>query len=265
MDINISQAIINRINDYQPREPILFEELLIGFESHKEAVYTAVSRLHKKNIIETFEKGIYYKSKNTKFGKLSIDKELLIKKKYIGFNNELGYVTGPEVWNNFHLTTQISNRRWIAQPNTRKKEIDRLHLVIIKAKAKIENNNVHILQFLDILDYIDLIPDASETSVILQLIEHYMEEFNAEDRFNSFNYVENYSYKVKVLLGFIASHVKNEYFDVVLSNFFKKVKSRNKVKVSIDLRKFETRNEWSALFETTRKYRGQKSYEEIHT
>lgn len=63
MDINISQAIINRINDYQPREPILFEELLIGFESHKEAVYTAVSRLHKKNIIETFEKGIYYNLK----------------------------------------------------------------------------------------------------------------------------------------------------------------------------------------------------------
>ena len=227
--------------------------MLTGFEKYKEAVYTAVSRLHKKNIIETYEKGIYYKPKNTKFGKLDIDKELLIRKKYIGEKNQLGYVTGPEVWNKFGLTTQISNRKWIAQSTNRKKEIDSLKLVIIKAKANIENNNVHILQFLDILDQIDLIPDTNETNVILQLKEHYMNEFSIEERFNIFNYVESYPYKVKVLLGFIASHVKNEYFEVILNNFLKKVKTRNKVKGSIDLSKFEIRNEWSALIETTRK------------
>ncbi|MBN2837496.1 MAG: hypothetical protein JXM74_01940 [Fusobacteriaceae bacterium] len=253
MDINISQAIVNKINNYQLREPILFDELLTGFEKYKEAVYTAVSRLHKKNIIETYEKGIYYKPKNTKFGKLDIDKELLIRKKYIGEKNQLGYVTGPEVWNKFGLTTQISNRKWVAQSTNRKKEIDSLKLVIIKAKANIESNNVHILQFLDILDQIDLIPDTNETSVILQLKEHYMNEFSVEERFNIFNYVESYPYKVKVLLGFIASHVKNEYFEVMLNNFLKKVKTRNKVKVNIDLSKFEIRNEWSALIETTRK------------
>lgn len=72
-----------------------------------------------------------------------------------------------------------------------------------------------------------------------------MKEFNTEERLNIFNYVENYPYKIKILPGFIVSHVKNEYFDVVLSNYFKKVKTKNKIKVSIDLSKFEIRIEWS--------------------
>lgn len=253
MSTNINQAIEDRINKYQPREPILFEELSTGFENHKKAVYTAISRLHKKSIIETYEKGIYYRPKKTKFGNLKIDKELLIKKKYIGIEKQLGYMTGPEIWNKFNLTTQISKRKWIAQPISRKKEIDNLNIVIVKAKTEVKNANIHILQFLDILDQIDYIPDTSETDVILNLKEHYMNNFTVEERVHIFNYAEKYTHKVKILLGFIASHIKNEYFNILLNNYYQKTKTRNKVKSNIDLSKFEIKNEWSALLEITRK------------
>ena len=249
MDVNINKIIENRISKYNPREPILLDELLVGFEDHKAAVYTAISRLHKRNIIETYEKGIYYRPKKTKFGDLKIDKSLLIKKKYIGIENQLGYITGPEIWNKFNLTTQISKRKWIAQMTNRKKEIDDLNIVIVKSKAEIKNANIHVLQFLDILDQIDYIPDTNETNVILQLKEYYIKNFNSEEKVNVFNYVEKYTYRVKVLLGFIASHVRNEYFDVMLKNYYEKTKTRNKVKVNIDLNRFEINNEWSALFE----------------
>lgn len=251
MSISINKYIENQISNYQLREPILFEELLLGIESHKKAVYTAVSRLQKKGIIETYEKGFYYRPKKTKFGKLKIDKEQLVKKKYIGIKNPLGYITGPEIWNKLNLTTQIGKRKWIAQSTGRKKEIDDLNIVIVKAKAEIRDDNVHILQFLDALDQIDYIPDTNETDIILNLKEHYINNFTIEERIHSFKYVEKYKYKVKVLLGFIASEIKNEYFDVFLHDFYKKTKARNRVKTNIDLSKFEIKNEWSALLEIT--------------
>lgn len=209
---NINREIENRINKYNPREPILIKELYEGLENNKAAVYYAISRVCKKNIIERYEKGIYFIPKKSKFGILKIDKDLLIEKKYIGEDNSLGYETGPSIWNKCNLTTQISNRRWIAQFGTKKREIKNLNLLIVRSKNKdINSQNVHMFQFLDILDQMKLIPDTNETEIIMKLKKYYLDKFTVDEQIKIFKYVKKYNRRVKFLLGLIASTIEDEY------------------------------------------------------
>ena len=100
------------------------------------------------------------------------------------------------------------------------------------------------------LDQIEMIPDSDETKILIQLKKHYMKKFTVEEHIKAFKCVENYTQKVKVLLGLIASNINNEYFRVILKEYYEKIKKPNKIKINIDLEKLKIRNEWSVLIET---------------
>jgi len=245
--MNTAQIVRERIGKYQLTEPILVEELLEGLADHKDAVYVTINRLAGKGVIENFAKGIYYKPKKSRFGQIGLDKRKLIEKKYLKRNNMIiGYITGPQLWNECGMTTQIPNRIWIAQ-NIRQKKLDYdLNVMVLKANGEIKDNNIRALQFLDIIDQIDLIQDTEKEDVIKKLIAVYKEKLEVYDRIATFEEVKKYNKKVKVLFGLIVecAGIKDEYFHALLTYLKEDIQKGKKTILDLNQDTFNDNRTW---------------------
>lgn len=254
--MNIAHIVKERIEQYHETEPILVEEIVKGLDNYKVTVYVALNRLAGDGIIKSYTKGIYYKPKKSRFGIIGLDKRKLIEKKYLKRDNAiLGYVTGPPVWNEWGMTTQIPNRVWIAQ-NVRQKKMDRdLNVLVIKAKGDIKENNIRALQFLDIIDQIDLIQDTAKENVAKRLIEIYKEKLEVYDRIATFEEVKKYNKKVKVLFGLIVENadINDEYFRALLKYLKEDVQKGKKTIIDINPEVFGGNRTWGNGYAITQK------------
>ena len=253
--MNVSEKIRNRIMKYELREPIFFEELIKGVEDHKAAAYKAVNTLKKQGIINQFSKGIYYRPKSTRYGVLGIDRDLLIKEKYIGEYQEKGYVTGPDVWNLWGLTTQVSKRKWIAQDTKRAYYNKKLYVFIIKAKVEVSKDYVRVLQFLDVLDQLEKIPDTTNENTLRKLLNIYTDQFTPSEKIYTLDLAGNYTKRVQILVGLIAeaASIEDDYYEVILSKYKKALQNSvsKRIKIKVSPMVFNNNNEWRNEYDTT--------------
>jgi hypothetical protein len=181
----------------------------------------------------------------------------LIEKKYIRRDNmTFGYITGPQVWNEWGMTTQISNRIWVAQ-NIRQKGIDTdLNVMLIKAKGEIKDNNIKALQFLDIIEQIENIQNTNNEDVIKKLITIYREKLEIYDRVASFEEVKKYTKKVQVLFGLVAesANIKDEYFYALLKYLKEDVQEGKKIVVNVNPEVFKYNRTWGNGYALTQLY-----------
>lgn len=255
--MNVTRIVTTRIKKYNVTEPILVEEVLKDLADYKNAVYAALNRLTAEGLIVNYAKGIYYRPKNSRFGQIGIDKRKLIEKKYIKRDNTtIGYITGPQVWNEWGMTTQMSNRIWIAQ-NIRQKRVDaNLNVVLIKAKGEIKNSNIKALQFLDVIEQIEKIQDANKEDVIKKIIAIYREKLEVYDRIATFEEVKKYTKKVQVLFGLVveSADIKDEYFYALLKYLKEDVQNGKKIIVDVNPIVFNNNRTWGNGYALTHKY-----------
>ena len=165
--------IENKINCYKIGEPIytsdLAESLAEAFQlSRKEAaaaVSVAIKRLKDNKTISNlrfFQKGIYYKTKETPFGETGINKDVLITDKYLSGDN--GYETGFALLHHMGLTTQIPVERVLvtnrATNCTRHDKV--LDVFISPPKVRVSSENKYYLQVLDAIDIMNKAPIDAE-------------------------------------------------------------------------------------------------------
>jgi len=254
--MKIAQIIRNRIEKYVETEPILFREITFDMDSQKSAAYVALNRMINEKVIEQFEKGVYYKPKRTKFGTLQIDKNKLIKKKYLdGDHQAIGYITGPVLWNQWGLTTQIPKRTWVAR-NIRQKRLDEnLNVVLVKAKAAINNGNIEALQYLDMLDQIAVIPDTTVEASLNKMMEIFKNKFNEEVKMAVLENAKNYNKQVQVLVGLIAeaADIEDAYFKACLKHYKEAVAKGKKVILAVHPEVFNDNRTWGNGYATTQK------------
>lgn len=251
--VNINGIIIERLNQYKESEPIFVDEIVDGLEDHMEAVYVALNRLKEKGILEKYKKGIYYKLRKTRFGTIGIDKSMLIEKAHVMRNNEIqGYITGPEIWNRWGLTTQIPNKTWIAKDIRQKKVDQDMKVVLIKARGEIKKTNVKALQFLDVLEHIDLIQDSMKEDIIEKLTRIFRTQFGAYDKIVALEEVKKYKKTVRVLFGLIAEKVdiKDEYFLALLKYFKDDVRKGKKIILTVNPDIFNGNRDWGNGYAT---------------
>lgn len=246
----------NRIEQLLPREPILVRNILKEFPNIH-AVDMALHRMERKGQITRFEKGIYYKPMKTRLGQLGIDKDALIMAKYLYKDGELhGYITGPQVWNQWGLTTQIPKGQWIALADIRQKKVDKtLDLLIVRARGDVTEKSVLALQFLDVLEYMDQIQDSDKETVIMKLMEIFKSRMDVQGRVSIIDQAQHYPKLVQVLAGLIAeTAVKNEpYFTVILNALKDKVCKGKKVKLDFRADVFEGNRTWGNYYASSSK------------
>lgn len=171
--MDVATLVKKHIDNCKEREPIFVRDIVVTDEN-KNARNIAFHKLERNNIIKPYKKGIYYKPQVTMFGELGIDINKLIEKQYIKDANEniKGYITGPVIWNEWKISTQVPSRKWITTNSiSRNIELQDIRVKLIKPKTKIDNDNYKILQMLDVIDNIDNIQDINWNNYIDVLVD----------------------------------------------------------------------------------------------
>lgn len=144
-----------------------------------------------------YQKGIYYKTVTTPFGKVGISYTELIKRMYLMDGDEVfGYETGPSFMNKIGLTTQMPTHTYLVTERTRvvvAEDNDRL--LLFKPIIKVTKDNFRYLQFLDLLD--------NRMKVRIEA-ENYQEILR--------NYVDKYKLNFELLLCYARYYKNNKIY-----------------------------------------------------
>jgi hypothetical protein len=128
----------------------------------KEAVIKALNRMVASGKIAKLSKGKYYKPETTPFGNLLPDQKQIVKDLLEENGKIIGYLTGYSIYNLLGLTTQVSNTIQIGKNVIRPKLTrERYTITFIKQNNTINKENIPLLQILDAVKNIKIIPDAS--------------------------------------------------------------------------------------------------------
>lgn len=128
----------------------------IDITQAKKVVNVNLRRLMESEEIERFQKGIYYKSKKTPFGKTKLNPNYIITDKYVTRDDQIfGYETDDTFLNKLELTTQIPKYKYIATnyyKNNGYQKNDILLTALRKPKTTITKENYKYLQMLDAIE-----------------------------------------------------------------------------------------------------------------
>lgn len=166
--------------NYQPNEPIFMSDLNIqGIKPV--SVRQQIKKLTESGKLKRFDTGIYYIPKKSIFrsgSTLAIDE--VIKRKYlVDGKNCCGYVGGLLFANQLGLTTQVpavyevyTNK---ATTDYRETRLANFRVIIRKPSYEINEKNVNILQFLDLLKEIVDVTEINGIELTSRLL-NYMKE-----------------------------------------------------------------------------------------
>lgn len=152
-----------------------------------EAVIKALNRMVSSGKIAKLSKGKYYKPETTLYGVLQ-PKQTQIVKDLLGENGKvIGYLTGYSIFNQLLLTTQVSNIIQIGRNQIRSSfKRENFTISFIKQNNIITKENIPLLQILDSIRYIKLIPDTVVEKSCIRFIaiinELSIKEINALSR-----------------------------------------------------------------------------------
>lgn len=125
------------------------------------AVAVAVKRIIENNRMEElrcYQKGIYFRTIQTPFGEVGINKERLIADKYLV--PDMGYESGLTVLHQMGLTTQMPRERVLVTNRAGEcaRRDRKLGVTVKPPKTKITAENKEYLRILDVLELLKIAP-----------------------------------------------------------------------------------------------------------
>lgn len=206
--MNIALELRNRIDGFNPGLVIKYSDLE-DITDNAIALSKALSRMVKANKLEKIEKGVFYKPKLSKFGKINPSINEIIKKECEKNGEIIAYITGVNLYNKLGLTTQISNVIELAS-NKRKptKEIIGNKIKFIQTNSTISISVIPLLQILDALKNIKKIPDGN-LKESYEILKYKINELNFDDKEKITDLALDYSPFTRAIVGTILEEVSN--------------------------------------------------------
>lgn len=171
------EFITNKIADIpfgQTFQPDIIAEALAreyAIPVHKAKPITNVTlkRLADRGLIVRFQKGVYYRAKQTIFGKARPSEDVLEAQLLTRRGDEIiGYETGFSLMNKLGLTTLVPKKREIAT-NAYRKNINERYTIVRKPVITVNAGNFRYLQLLDVIkDLPDAPVDAENPKALLR-------------------------------------------------------------------------------------------------
>lgn len=127
------------------------EEYKFPIQKAKPLTNVTLKRLADKGLIERFQKGVYYRARQTVFGTARPSEELIEAQLLTRRGGEIiGYETGFSLMNKIGLTTLVPAKREIATNAYRRNVGDR-SIIVKKPVVTVNARNFRYLQFLDVI------------------------------------------------------------------------------------------------------------------
>ena len=236
--MNVALEVRNRINSFDSGILIKYSDLT-DITENVLALSKALSRMVKENKLEKIEKGVFYKPKKSKFGRISPSINEVIKKELEKNGEMVGYITGINLYNKLGLTTQISNVIEIGI-NKRKasKEIMGTKVKFIQVNSKIDKSTVNLLQLLDAMKSIKKIPD-SNVNENYKILKYKINELNKFEQEKIINLALDYSPFTRAILGMILEEISSIDLSVLESSL------NSFTKFNIEIDNIKNRKRWN--------------------
>ena len=211
--MNITTSIKTKVARIDTGEVFTYDTLSIP-QSRFSAAAKALSRLVANGVIKRYKNGMYYKPKQTVFGELKPREEVLLKNYLFENDKQIAYVTGVRLYNQFGLTTQVSNIVRLASKDKEiKTKIGSLIVKPAKSYVRVTKKNVPLLQLLDVMKDFKNIPDMDKKIGVTFLKER-IENLSDDDKNKLTSFAKAYPPKVRALLGAILESLSiNELSD----------------------------------------------------
>ncbi len=206
-----SQLIENKIACIEPTKVFTIEDLDFPRE-WRENVRIKLGRMVKLGVLDKAGRGKYYKPKTSVFGNIGPSSNEIVKD-LIHDNGVLsGYVTGYTIWNQMGLTSQISNVIMIGT-SRRRDPLKRGNYEIrfIMQPNKITSDSIPLLQILDSLKLLKMIPDTSVGQSV-RIIKKYISDLEEKRLSTLVKLVRKYPPRVRALLGAILESTGNDKY-----------------------------------------------------
>lgn len=165
------------------------------------AAAKAVERFIDNGEIRRLSRGLFYKPKTSLFGELEPNQEEFLKRYLFKDGKQIGYITGNYLYKKLGLTTQIPSVIHIARSDKQIRFSNEvLKIVSVKSYVNINNSNIHLLEFLDVLKDFTTIPDLDKNTGISFLLNK-VNSFNRSDIRNLVSCGLAYPPRVRAFLG----------------------------------------------------------------
>ena len=156
--------------EYGVNNPIFLSD--ITTDENYQAVRKYLSRMVVEGKIKRFCRGVYYFSRKTIFGDSVLTPCQVYVKRYMENSGKIfGFYAGPNLINLAGLTTQMSNSVEIYSNNAtaikRVIQLDGYPIILRKARTQINNENVNVLQFLELINILDTQTIKSKRQAII--------------------------------------------------------------------------------------------------
>ncbi|VAW99556.1 hypothetical protein MNBD_GAMMA23-1873 [hydrothermal vent metagenome] len=201
--MSIAQTIQNTVKA-MPAGQIFGYQELPGYAKSPSAVIKAISRLVAGKRLERFSKGKFYVPKKGLLGiRKPSDSELIRSMLYK--NGRLrGYVTGLSLYNQLGLTTQMPRTITVSYNGGRQeKEFGTIRIKTVVTRIPIQEKDVKLLQYLDVLKDIKKIMD-SDINLSLKIMRKYISELSEREQGRLLKLAKNYySPQVRALLSLL--------------------------------------------------------------
>jgi len=197
----------------------------------KEAVIKALNRMVESGKIAKLSKGKYYKPESTPFGKLQPSQAQIVKDLMENDGKTIGYLTGYSIYNQLGLTTQVSNTIQIGKKEVRTAfKRERFTISFVKQKNTITKENIPLLQLLDVIRYIQKIPDTNPEFSCKRLLA-ILKDLSEKDKNTMVRLAFKYPPATKALLGALLDELNES---TLTESLYKTLNPITKYKLSVD-------------------------------
>lgn len=215
--MKVTEYVQDKINNL-PKGYVFTYEDFISTANKQEAVIKTLNRLAKAGKISKLSKGKFYKPEQSPFGDLLPDEYQIVKDLVEKDGKLIGYITGPSIYNQLGLTTQLSNVIQIGGPNVRPAtKRGKYKLTFVRQKNTLSKENIPLLQILDAIKNIKKIPDAPIDDSCRRLMV-IISELSTENIKTLLRLAQKYPPSTRALLGALIEQVKPEIATKALIN-----------------------------------------------
>ena len=205
--MNIARQIRERIAAMP--EGFVFTASAISCDATRRgAAARALQRMAKKGELSKLTNGRYYKPRQSAFGALKPSPAQLINEYLVKDGDVIGYLTGPDAFSQYSLTTQISSDIQIGT-NYYRRPIRRANYIItfLYQPNEIKEDRIEIFKILDCLKLIKNIPGTSANDACRRMI-CVIKDLSDEIKRKLVECAVRYRPSVRALLGAILEYIE---------------------------------------------------------
>jgi len=238
--MQVTHLVKNRIARFADGYVFTYGNFDIGV-ANESALKVALYRLVKSGKIVRLSKGRFYKPRQGIIGNLKPDEYEIVKDLLKEGNKITGYITGYIIFNSLMLTTQVPNVIQIGV-NFDKKGIQRsiYSIKFVRQWNRITKNNIPLLQLLDCIRFIKIIPDTTIENSMKRII-FFIRELPDSERSYFTDLAMNYPSSTRALAG---AMLEQSGFSELSEKLLNTLKSTTWYKFNIDPDLLPNKRKW---------------------